>query len=251
MIFRFLPVIGDAPDAVLILLLAFTATLLLGLAFHEFMHAFVADSLGDHTARRMGRLTLDPRAHFDPLGSTLIFFVGFGWAKPVPVNPLNTANPRRAMAIIAGAGPVSNLALAALAAVPIRLGWVGVAPNGDIWHPFVAPGAVDLYAALWTQSFGDLLGLFFGTVLLLNVLLAVFNLLPIPPLDGYRVALGVLPPQLGRELVKIEPWGFGILMLLVFAPFFTGGSFGLFTVMGPILNALLEALAGGAAIEFG
>ena len=80
MIFRFLPVIGDAPDAVLILLLAFTVTLLLGLAFHEFMHAFVADRLGDPTPRAMGRLTLDPRAHFDPVGSTLIFFAGFGWA---------------------------------------------------------------------------------------------------------------------------------------------------------------------------
>jgi Zn-dependent protease len=252
-IFRFLPVIGDAPDAVLILLLAFTVTLLLGLAFHEFMHAFVADRLGDPTPRAMGRLTLDPRAHFDPVGSTLIFFAGFGWAKPVPINPMNTANPRRSMAIIAGAGPVSNLFLAALAAIPIRLGWVGVNDRtGDIWHPFIHPSTVEIHAQLWTQSFADLAGLFFGTVLLLNVLLAVFNLLPIPPLDGYRVALGVLPPELGRELVKIEPWGFGILMLLFFAPFLTGGQINpLFAVMGPILNVLLEVFAGGAAIDFG
>ena len=251
MIFRYLSVVGDAPDAVLILLAAFAVTLLLGLTFHEFMHALVADSLGDRTPRSFGRRTLNPKAHYDPIGSTLIFFAGFGWAKPVPVNPLNTANPRRAMTMIAGAGPVSNLFMAGLAAIPIRMGWVGTSPNGDIWHPFVPAGAVDVFAAAWTQSFSDLAGLFFGTVLLLNVLLAVFNLLPIPPLDGYRVALGVLPPELGRELVKIEPWGFGILMLLVFAPFFTGGDFGLFTVMGPILNILLEALAGGAAIEFG
>jgi len=252
-IFRFLPVIGDAPEAVLILLLAFSVTLLLGLTFHEFTHAFVADRLGDGTPRAMGRLTLNPRAHFDPVGSTLIFFAGFGWAKPVPINPMNTANPRRSMALIAGAGPVSNLFLAALAGIPIRLGWVGVNDvTGDIWHPFVAPGSVQFFAQLWTQSIGDLAGLFFGTVLLLNLLLAVFNLLPIPPLDGYRVALGVLPPELGRELVKIEPWGFGILMLLFFAPFFTGGAINpLFTVMGPILNVLLEIFAGGAAIEFG
>src|SRR5690606_4463825 len=144
--------------------------------------------------------------------------------KPVPVNPLNTKNPKQAMAVIALAGPASNLVVAGLAGIPIKMGWV------PFWHPFVGATDADAWAQIWTASPQDLAGLFLGTVLLLNVLLGVFNLLPIPPLDGSRVLTGVLPNDLAREYSKLEPWGFGILMLLILSPFITNGQFSLFTI---------------------
>ena len=240
MILTYISIIGEAPLAALILMAAFVFAMLEGLIFHEFCHAYVADRFGDRTPRRMGRLTLNPKAHYDPVGTTLIFFVGFGWAKPVPVNPAYFRNPRQAMATVALAGPASNIIVAGLAGLPIKLGLI------PFYHPFVGTGSADRWAEVWTQSPQDMAGLFFGTVLLLNVMLGVFNLLPIPPLDGYRVALGLLPRDIAREFQKLEPWGMGILMLLVFAPFVTGGAFSLFTVIGPVVRLLLRLFAGDA-----
>ncbi len=244
MILTYLPLIGEAPLAFLILMGAFVFAMLEGLIFHEFCHAYVADTMGDRTPRRMGRLTLNPKSHYDPIGTSLIFFVGFGWAKPVPVNPWGLKNPRQGMALIALAGPASNLVAAGLAGIPIKMGWVA------FHHPFVGAGSASAWADIWTQSPSDLAGLFFGTVLLLNVLLGVFNLLPIPPLDGSRVLTGILPPGLAREYSKLEPWGFGILMLLIMAPFLTNGGFGLISVMGPVLNLLLDLFGGPAGPRF-
>lgn len=240
MILRYITIIDDAPMAFLILMAAFAFAMLEGLIFHEFCHAYVADRLGDRTPRRMGRLTLNPKAHYDPIGTTMIFFVGFGFAKPVPVNPAYFAKPRQMMATVALAGPASNIVVAGLAGLPIKLGLV------PFYHPFVGIGSASQWAEVWTQSPSDLAGLFFGTVLLLNVMLGVFNLLPIPPLDGYRVALGILPTNIAREYQKVEPWGMGILLLLVFAPYITGGAFSLFTVLGPFVRLLLRLFAGDA-----
>ncbi len=238
MVLRYLTVLGDAPEAFLILIAAFMFSMLVGLSFHEFMHAYVADRLGDRTPRSFGRLTLNPRAHLDPVGSLMILFVGFGWARPVPVNPFNTRNPQRSMAMIASAGPLSNLAMAAIAGLPIQFGSV------PFWHPFVSPTLASRYAQAWTETPQDLLGLFLGTVVLLNVLLAVFNLLPLAPLDGFRVAVGLLPRDLSEPLARLEPWGPGILMLLIFMPFLTGSS-PLFAVMGPLIDFFLDLFVGG------
>jgi Zn-dependent protease len=235
-ILRYLPLIGEEPLAFVVLLSAFGASLMVGLIFHEFCHAFVADSLGDRTPRLLGRLTLNPKAHYDPIGTTLIFFAGFGWAKPVPVNPNNTRNPRRSMTLIALAGPASNLAVAGIAGLPIKLGLI------PFLHPFLIPRS---FAAI------DLIGLFLGTVVLLNVLLAVFNMLPIPPLDGSRVLHGLLPADLAREYARLEPWGFGILMLLILAPFLTGGAWSLFTIIGPAVEFLLSVFVGDTSTRFG
>lgn len=236
---RYVSVLGDAPAAFLILIAAFLFSMLVGLAFHEFSHALVADRLGDSTPRRMGRLTLNPRAHLDPIGSTMILFIGFGWAKPVPVNPFNTANPKRSMALIASAGPLSNLVMAGLAGIPIKLGMV------PFFHPFVHPVLAGQYADLWTSSSANLIGLFLGTVVLLNVILAVFNLLPLAPLDGFRVAVGLLPDELSQPISRLEPWGPGLLMVLILLPFISGGDFSpLFTVMGPLLDFFLGLFAG-------
>ncbi|MDA1240835.1 MAG: site-2 protease family protein [Chloroflexi bacterium] len=245
MILRYFTLAGEAPMAFLILVGAFGVSMMVGLIFHEFCHAYVADRLGDRTPRRLGRLTLNPKAHYDPIGTTMIFFVGFGWAKPVPVNPMNTANPRQAMTLIALAGPLSNLVVAGLAGLPIKLGWV------PFWHPFVSPSQARQWVEIWTQSPADMAGLFLGTVLFLNVLLAVFNMLPIPPLDGSRVLAGLLPPGLAREYDRLSPWGPGILMIIVFAPFVTGGAFSLFTVLWPAVRLLLHLFAGEASAVFG
>lgn len=241
MLLRYLSVIGDAPAAFLILIAAFAFSMLAGLAFHEFSHAYVADRLGDPTPRRMGRLTLNPRAHLDPVGSSMIFLVGFGWAKPVPVNPFHAANPRQAMALIASAGPLSNLVIAGLAGIPIQMGLV------PFFHPFVAPGIVEFAAQVWTESPGNLVGLFLGTVVLLNVILAVFNLVPLAPLDGFRVWVGLLPAELAAPLARLEPWGPGLLLLLILLPFISGGEVApLQTVMGPVIDLLLRLFAGDA-----
>lgn len=244
MILRYLGVLGEAPQAFVVLIAAFAVSILVGLVFHEFSHALVADALGDRTPRRAGRLTLNPLPHLDPIGTLMILFVGFGWARPVPVNPYTVRNPHRAMALIASAGPVSNLLMAGLAGLPIKMGWA------PFLHPFISPGLASSAARTWMDSTENLLGLFLGTIVLLNVLLAVFNLLPLAPLDGFRVAVGVLPRHLSEPFARLEPWGIGILMLLLLSPFVLGFS-PLFFVMGPLIAFFLDLFVGGGAIRFG
>ena len=234
MIFRYLAVLAEAPLAFVILI----ASLLVGLVLHEVAHAFVADSLGDRTPRRHGRLSLNPLRHLDPIGSSLIFIVGFGWAKPVPIGP----NSGRNTALIALAGPATNLGVAAVAGLAIKLGYV------PFFHPFVAPSSADFWARVWTESPDNLVGLFLGTVVLLNVILAVFNLIPLAPLDGFRVALGVLPADLARRVARLEPWMPGALLLLILLPFIGGPSL-LFDVMGPAIDFLLRIFVESADLR--
>ncbi len=185
--------------------------LLVGFPVHEFSHAFAAFKLGDSTARYQGRLTLDPRKHFDPLGGALLaigavaggFFIG--WAKPTPVNPYNLRYGRRGEAIVALAGPLSNLVMAAAVAVPLRI----VAMNQLLLF--------DMLANPIAAFFLDV-ALFF---VLINLFLMVFNLLPIPPLDGWRVLLGLIDARTSYTLRQFEQYGF-ILILVIFlagAPF--------------------------------
>jgi Zn-dependent protease len=233
LLFRYLPFITQAPAAVFTVILAFVVSMLVGLSFHEFSHAAVADRLGDHTARRFGRLTLNPRAHLDPVGALMILFVGFGWARPTPVNPYNTRQPRLSMVLIALGGPVSNLIIAFVAGLPLRL---------EIVEPTLALAR--------NPDISYLVGLFLTWMVSLNVVLAVFNLLPLAPLDGFRVLVGLLPPHLGRELSKLEQWGPGILMLLFFLPFMTGYN-PLFLVMNPLLDFFTELAMGVRGGIFG
>jgi Zn-dependent protease len=206
---------------------AVTLALVLGIAFHEFCHAATASALGDQTARRLGRLTLNPLAHLDPVGTFLLLLAGFGWGKPVPVNAYALRNgPKRGMAMVAAAGPLSNLAIAALLAVPIRFHWTP-------WHnPFLV-----VSTAGWSTS--DYLGLFFSAGVLLNSILAVFNLLPLAPLDGFRVWLGVLPDELARPLSRMERYGMFILMGL----FFLGPAVGI-DFFGAVVRPAVEGVAG-------
>jgi Zn-dependent protease len=178
------------------LVLALLAILILSLSFHEAAHAWSADRLGDPTARSLGRLTLNPLAHIDWIGSVLFPLISMttslpliGWAKPVPVNLRNLRSPRRDFAIVAFAGPVSNLILAT--------GLIAI-------FFLVYPGGITPYEVGRWQ---DILIRAIGT----NVMLAVFNMIPIPPLDGGNIAIGLLPPAVAGGLIRLQP--FGILLL--------------------------------------
>jgi Zn-dependent protease len=171
-------------------------TLIIAFTFHELAHAITAVQLGDDTPRRMGRVTLNPLAHLDPLGSLLLLFAGFGWAKPVLVNPYNLrTGPNLGMAVVAAAGPFSNLVMAALAAIPLRLDLV----------PDIGGG----------QVLPTLSG-FLGEFIFLNLILMLFNLIPITPLDGSKILRGFAPREWDRPLAMLEQWGPFLLMALVF-----------------------------------
>lgn len=208
--------------------------LIAGVTFHEFSHAFVADRLGDHTARMMGRVSLRPSHHLDPAGSMFMVLAGFGWGKPVPVNPMRLRNgPQTGRAMVAAAGPISNVMLAALAGLPIQLGWVGW------WNPLTRPFSLSQWAM------GDYIGLFLGAMIFFNLILAVFNLLPFAPLDGFAVAVGVLPRDLSASVARLEQYGPLILMLLLLSPLFLGSKFGILQeFLSPLINGLSKIIDG-------
>ena len=183
------------PDPNVSALIITFLVLIFSLSVHEAAHAWSASRLGDDTARRLGRVTLNPVVHVDPIGTLLLPLIGLmsgagviGWAKPTPVNVRNLGNPRRDHILVTAAGPVSNLAIAITAAAALRAG--------------ASPG-------------GDWLGLVVFEALTLNVLLAVFNMMPIPPLDGGQILMAVLPPRIAVRLGFLYEYGFLILMGLL------------------------------------
>ena len=178
-----------------------------GIVLHELAHALAAEKLGDPTARMSGRITLNPKAHFDPLGALMYILsslagFGFGWAKPVPINPFNFRKPRRDMAISSLAGPVSNLLQLVSWAVLLHLLKSDLAGTGNIGMAYIT-----------ARMNNDLLGYVLVMGLLVNGALLGFNLLPIPPLDGSRVLAFLLPERYAYVLDRLEPYGFGILLL--------------------------------------
>jgi len=219
-------------------LVASTAfALLVGVAFHEACHAYTATALGDTLPRRQGRVTLNPLRHLDPLGTAMIAIIGFGWGKPVQFNPYGLKlRPKTASFLVAGAGPLSNIVIAAIVAIPIQAGWV----------PFINPltNAPAFFFDAQVETRKEYLGLFLTGAVYLNCILGIFNLIPIPPLDGFKVALGILPDDLASEFAKLDRYGFGILMVLIFViPFVTGYSI-LFDVMRPTVDWPVELLTG-------
>jgi Zn-dependent protease len=145
----------------------------------------------------MGRMTLNPVAHLDPFGTIMLLISGFGWAKPVMVQPMNLrGNPRTSMAIVAAAGPLSNVVMAMLFALPFRLGLLALTTSSSGLLP--SPGFL-FFEFVW-----------------INLILAFFNLIPVPPLDGYKILTGVLPPDMAYQLRPLEQYGFLILLLAIF-----------------------------------
>lgn len=236
--FRYLDRLDNDPLAALIFFGALVTALVVGISFHEFSHAYVADSMGDSLPRSRGRVTLNPLSHLDPVGSLFLFLVGFGWGKPVPVNPNVSNNPKAMMAIVAGAGPVSNFLVAILAGLPLQLGLI----------PWLSPfNFVVLDHFLFVGfGFSEYLGLYLSAIVLISIILGVFNLLPIFPLDGHRVIPAFLTDQAAHTYMKFQSrYGFMILIALIALPFLTGGQFGLlFEVMSPIINVLARLFAG-------
>ncbi len=208
-------------------LIARIFVLIVAFTIHEFAHAWVATLFGDDTPRMNGRLTLNPISHLDPIGSLLLLVAGFGWAKPVPVNPY--ALQRRsssALMWVSLAGPLSNFLMAAVAAIPFRLGlaslYAGFSPSSSI-----------------LPSFSMLMVQF----IYINLLLMLFNLIPIAPLDGEKIAEYFFPPSWSRVMDTIRPYGPVILMAVIFVgPYFGVDILG--WVLGPPMQALLGILVG-------
>ncbi len=196
---------------------------LFAVTLHEVSHGYVAERFGDPTARMLGRLTLNPLRHLDPIGTIALLYFGFGWARPVPVNFQNLRHPRRDMIWVAAAGPLTNFAVAALSAILLR---------GLHLMPQVFAAEDTLSRIL------EPLGLMIAISLYLNVILGVFNLLPIPPLDGGRVLTGLLPARSAQVLARMEPFGF---ILIIFLVFFTD----LWRLLlAPAISAIVGLLAG-------
>ena len=199
------------PLEVLVLLIP---VLLFALVFHEFSHGWVANKLGDPTAKYSGRLTLNPMAHLDLFGSLMILFVGFGWAKPVPVDSRYLANPRTDMMKIAFAGPASNLLLAFIAGSLIRL-------SGNM-------GVLSSMLIMFVQ---------------INIMLAVFNMIPIPPLDGSQIFSGLMIRHNPDLVVKLQIYGPQILMGLILFGMLTSVS-PIWWLMSPFVNFFMFLFVG-------
>jgi Zn-dependent protease len=198
----------DIPYVAITLMVAFT--------FHEFSHAYVAYKFGDPTAKKQGRLTLNPFQHLDPIGTLLIFIAGFGWARPVPVNSNHFKKPRLAGVLVSVAGPLSNLILASLGFV--------------IWFSINKAAT----AASIPVNVAEFLDLFIQ----LNIVLFIFNLLPFPPLDGYRIVEDLAPRNLRAKMTQVETYGSLIFLILVITPLSQ------FTIQ-PIFNYIVPSVLTG------
>ncbi len=218
-------------DQILPAVIVVAIMLLVGLPVHEFSHALAAYRLGDGTAKLFGRLTLNPIKHFDPVGGSLLALTfigsaaaggafGFGWAKPTPVNPMNLDGGRRGEAIVAAAGPLSNLVLAIAGAIPLRY---------LLANPELMTGMGLLVQVL-------------SLFITINLLLMIFNFIPIPPLDGSKVMFSLMDRRTEYQVRPfLEQYGFLILLGLLFFP--PGGSIG-GMIIGPILRGAFNFLVG-------
>jgi Zn-dependent protease len=202
--------------------LIFVITILAAITIHEFFHAWAANRLGDPTAKLSGRLTLNPIAHLDPLGTLMLLIIGFGWGKPVPFDPYNLRHPRRDSALISFAGPAANLVFALLLSLVVRL--------LQLFTPSIY---IILFEAI------------LGSFIYWAIVLAIFNLIPIHPLDGGKVLVGLLPEKLAYQWDDfLNRYGFFIIIFLIL-PLFGGYSL-VSLVIFPIVRFILTLLLPGS-----
>ena len=203
--------------------------LVIAITIHEFSHAYSADRLGDPTPRLQGRLTLNPLAHLDPLGTLMLLIARFGWGKPVVFDPFNLRHPRRDAAIISFAGPLSNLIVATICAILLNI-------------------LLGYRMALLGNALGIAVYALMGIlrpIIILNVVLAIFNLVPIHPLDGFKIVGGILPKEYAQQWDELEPYGMIFLIFLIFPIF--GGSSPISSIITPIINVILSILLPSAS----
>ena len=199
-----------------LLFILYAVALLVAITIHEFSHAWMADYLGDPTPRLAGRLKLNPFVHLDMMGTLFLFFVGFGWGKPVPFDPYNLKNPRKDAALISVAGPMSNLILALLLSLILKL--------------FI------FFKLIFLVNIASLI---FIPILYLNTILGIFNLLPINPLDGFKIVGGILPEEKAKQWSELERYGIIFLLFLIIP---LGQSSMLDMIIRPIISWILHFL---------
>ncbi|MFD0767648.1 site-2 protease family protein [Bacillus sp. CGMCC 1.60114] len=198
----------------------------IALSVHEFAHAYVAYKFGDDTAKRQGRLTLSPMAHLDIIGIIAVLLIGFGWARPVPVNPYNFKRPRLAGILVSIAGPISNLLLGAFGLIA--------------WYSLLKFGVIDTLPI----AVGETLFQFFQIFIGINIVLFIFNLLPIPPLDGYRVVEDLAPTSVRAKMTQYEKYGAIFLLILVITPLDRYTIQPIFQVVIPQVLDMLHSIIG-------
>lgn len=179
-------------DLTLAQVIGLAVALVVGITFHEFSHAAIADALGDHRPRALGRVTLNPASHIDPIGALVFVIAGFGWGRPVPVNVYALRPGRMGMAVVAAGGPIANVAVALVAGV--------------------------VHRSLELAGIGGLAAEITTWVVYFNFVLAILNLIPIPPLDGYNVVLAFLPPRQAFAVQRYAQYGILVLLLLIVLP---------------------------------
>ena len=236
MIIQILDLLGTDNAVFFALLGSMLFALLIGIGFHEAMHAYTATALGDTLPARQGRTTLNPFAHLDPLGTMLMLIVGFGWGKPVQFDPRGLkVSERTAMLLVSLAGPLSNFVAAGLLGVAIKLGWV----------PYVNPfDVIDSdFLRLSLDDRDEYIGLLLTGAVYLNCILGVFNLIPVHPLDGFKVVYGLLPESLADDWMRMAQYGPAILMTLFILPLFIGFS-PISELMVPTVQWLVELFTG-------
>ncbi len=205
-------------------------SLVVAISIHEYAHAYAADRLGDPTPQLQGRLTLNPLAHLDPIGTLMILLAHFGWGKPVQFDPFNLRNPKRDAAIISIAGPLTNFVFAGLCSILLHI--------TEFYHLAMMPSLLGISIAILAgllQSF-----------IVLNISLGVFNLVPIHPLDGFKIVEGILPDEYARQWHELE--GYGMIFLLFLAFPILGSVSPISRVISPIINMLITWLIPNAPI---
>ena len=222
----------DDPSGFVRLAALVVLSLVVAITIHEFSHALVASGLGDDTARRLGRISLNPKRHLDPMGTAMMLVAGFGWGKPVPVNHNRLAHGPRGMTLVAAAGPLSNLMLAFLLAIPFKLGLLD-------WSPLSLNRIAHVMSGGFKEGMADIVGL----VIFFNLILAVFNLIPLAPLDGSKVIGGLIPHHQAAAYARLERDGPLILVAIVMLDYMVGLGI-LWRIIGPVVGGLTSVATG-------